>query len=618
VTSVTAPVHRLGLRDELAPDAPEVGARVLVAGTQGLVGPFAPADDDEQADRTDAGGATGDPTCGTCLARRWQAARDQSLRDALELGGPSVAVGDSPYLLPFQRDAVEAVLAGAPRAAAQAGPYASVYRVDLESLEVRRVPFVPDAECPRCGSPTDDAPRRPDLTVAPKPAPTVFRSRALDDYGLETDAYSNPVAGALGTSMWLEMASRSTAPAYGTFGLRAGEYLRETLYGGHADSFHVSKRVAVLEGLERAAGLRPRGRRTTVHASLDELGDVAVDPRVSGVYHESFYEKNPHIQRFDPQRAIPWVWGWSLRDDRAVLVPENLAYYHAGPVTERFVQETSNGCASGSSVTEAAYHGLMELVERDAFLVAWFARRALPEIDPRTSALASTRCMVDRLDMYGYEARFFDARLSFDVPVVVGVAVRKDGGLGALAFGAGAGLDPEAALAAALCEIGTDCLMSAMRVGWDRERYESMAEDPTRMFGLHDHPHVYGLPQMRHHAAFLLDQGVAPRSLAETFGPDRPAPPLADDLRTDLAHCVDQVAAGGFDVVVVDQTTPEQAALGLHTVNVTVPGLVPIDFGWLRQRAPHSGRVRTALREAGLMDRDLRDDEINPAPHPFP
>jgi len=49
-----------------------------------------------------------------------------------------------------------------------------------------------------------------------------------------------------------------------------------------------------------------------------------------------------------------------------------------------------------------------------------------------------------------------------------------------------------------------------------------------------------------------------------------------------------------------------------------VPGLVPIDFGWLRQRAPHSSRVRTALREAGLMDRDLRDDEINPAPHPFP
>ncbi|WP_435735396.1 TOMM precursor leader peptide-binding protein [Cellulosimicrobium sp. PMB13] len=595
--------HRLGLHDELSADAEEVSARVLLAGSHALVGPF-------------AGPAL--PSCPTCLARRWQSARDKTLRDALELGGPSVQVGDSPYLLSFHQDAVEAVLSVAEQATEAADRYARVYRVDLESLQVRRVPFVQDSECPRCAPARDDVPERLELTLAPKPEPMVFRSRHLDDYGLEIDGYANPTCGALGTSMWYETLSRSTAPAYGTFTLRAGEYLRETLYGGHADSFQVSRRVAVLEGLERAAGLRPRGKRTTVLASLAELGDVAVDPRTCGVYEDSFYERNPHIERFDPVRPIPWVWGWSLRDDRAVLVAENLAYYHAGPVTERFVQETSNGCASGSSLTEAVYHGLMELVERDAFLVAWFAKRSLPEIDPRTSALASTRFMVDRLEMYGYQARFFDARLSFDIPVVAGVAVRKDGGVGTLAFGGGASLDPEAAIAAALCEIGTDCLMSETRVGWDRDTYEAMAADFTKMYGLHDHPHVYGLPQMRRHASFLLDGRDEARSVAETFGATSPAPPLADDLRTDLAYCVDQVTARGFDVVVVDQTTPEQVALGLHTVNVTVPGLVPLDFGWLRQRAPHTRRVRTAQREAGLMDRDLRDDEINTAPHPFP
>jgi len=49
-----------------------------------------------------------------------------------------------------------------------------------------------------------------------------------------------------------------------------------------------------------------------------------------------------------------------------------------------------------------------------------------------------------------------------------------------------------------------------------------------------------------------------------------------------------------------------------------VPGLVPIDFGWRRQRALHMPRLRTALREAGRLSRDLRSDELNPAPHPFP
>lgn len=71
-------------------------------------------------------------------------------------------------------------------------------------------------------------------------------------------------------------------------------------------------------------------------------------------------------------------------------------------------------------------------------------------------------------------------------------------------------------------------------------------------------------------------------------------------------------------MVVVDQTLPEQRALGLHTVKVLVPGLIPIDFGWSRQRARHMPRTRTALREAGLRDTDLTADGLNPAPHPFP
>jgi len=56
----------------------------------------------------------------------------------------------------------------------------------------------------------------------------------------------------------------------------------------------------------------------------------------------------------------------------------------------------------------------------------------------------------------------------------------------------------------------------------------------------------------------------------------------------------------------------------LRTASVIVPGLVPIDFGWARQRALQMKRTRTARAEAGLRDRDLRADELNPAPHPFP
>ena len=76
-----------------------------------------------------------------------------------------------------------------------------------------------------------------------------------------------------------------------------------------------------------------------------------------------------------------------------------------------------------------------------------------------------------------------------------------------------------------------------------------------------------------------------------------------------------RIETAGMEVLVLDQTRPD---IGLPVVKVIVPGLVPIDFGYKRQRAPLMSRVRTALRAGGHLDRDLAPADLNPAPHPFP
>jgi ribosomal protein S12 methylthiotransferase accessory factor len=204
---------------------------------------------------------------------------------------------------------------------------------------------------------------------------------------------------------------------------------------------------------------------------------------------------------------------------------------------------------------------------------------------------------------------------------VTAVAERIDGGTGRLCFGAGAGLDPEAALAAGLCEIATDAVNLRGRTLREEPRLRAMAADLGEVRVLHDHPLLYGLPEMAVHADFLLRPEhrpgvrrpvVPPAALAR----DSVAP--AGDLREDVENCVAAVAREGFDVIAVDQTTPEQRRLGFHTAGVIVPGLLPIDFGWSRQRALHMPRTRTALREAGLVTHELTAADLNPAPHPFP
>ncbi|MFE3830189.1 TOMM precursor leader peptide-binding protein [Streptomyces sp. NPDC059092] len=622
-----ATVTALGTGDAFAPGAPtetphtaESGVPVQVYGGHAVIGPVPAAD-----------GAPGRVAgCAHCLARRWQAVRSVALRDALERGGETRAAGRWPYATPFAVDALAALITAlAAGPAAPAGPFPEIRLLDLRTLAVRRYPLVPDPECPRCATPRTDSAEAARIVPgpAPKHRPGAFRLRPVESYALDVAAYANPVCGALGPSVVHDICSTSTSATIGCFSMRAGDYLRETFWGGHADSYDRSNRIGVLEGMERYAGMRARSRITSVTGTLDQFGPDAVDPREVGLYAEEFHRANPRVRPFAPDREIPWVWGHSLRDDRPRLVPEILTYYHAPGLENRFVQESSNGCASGGCLEEAVYFGLMEVIERDAFLLAWYGQQPLPEIDPATSARPATRHMVDRLAMYGYRARFFDTRITFPVPVVTAVAERFDGGPGRMCFGAGAGLDPESALDSALCEIATDAVNLPGRTERDGPRLRAMARDFDRVTALHDHPLVYGVPEMGEHAGFLLDphsphrNGIPaqpPRAVGELRWPDPSGATASADLGEDLRRCVDAVASAGFDVVVVDQTLPEQRALGLHTVSVLVPGLLPIDFGWSRQRARTMPRLRTALRTAGLREHDLRPEDLNPAPHPFP
>ncbi|MFJ2217150.1 TOMM precursor leader peptide-binding protein [Streptomyces sp. NPDC101062] len=624
-------VTALGTRDAFAPGGPtrdphlpepggpEPAVPVQVYGGHAVVGPLPPGD-----------GAPGPAGCAHCLARRWQAVRSVALRDALERGGETRAVGGWPYATPFAVDALAALITAlATQPTTSEGPFPEIRLLDLRTLTVRRYPLVPDPECPRCATPRTDSAEAARITPrpAPKHRPGAFRLRPVESYAIDVAAFANPVCGALGPSVVQDISSTSTSATIGCFSMRAGDYLRETFWGGHADSYDRSNRIGVLEGMERYAGMRARSRVTSVTGTLDQFGSDAVDPREVGLYAEEFHRANPRVRPFAPDREIPWVWGYSLRDDRPRLVPEVLTYYHAPGLENRFVQESSNGCASGGCPEEAIYFGLMEVIERDAFLLAWYGQQPLPEIDPATSARPATRHMVDRLAMYGYRARFFDTRITFPVPVVTAVAERFDGGPGRMCFGAGAGLDPESALDSALCEIATDAVNLTGRTERDEPRLRAMAQDFDQVTALHDHPLVYGVPEMGEHAGFLLDphsphrRGVPaepPRPVSELRWPDPSGATASRDLGEDLRRCVDAVASAGFDVVVVDQTLPEQRALGLHTVSVLVPGLLPIDFGWSRQRARTMPRLRTALRTAGLREHDLRPEDINPAPHPFP
>ncbi|GAA3222687.1 hypothetical protein GCM10020256_30290 [Streptomyces thermocoprophilus] len=354
---------------------------------------------------------------------------------------------------------------------------------------------------------------------------------------------------------------------------------------GRAADYATSRTVAVLEGLERYAGLHRGGTLPPVRARYSEIADRALYPPDLGTHPEESYASEGFRYRpFDPDTEIDWVGAYSFRRDSRVLVPERAAFWgprHDDEVS--FFYDTSNGCALGSSVEEAVLHGLRELAERDAFLLTWYRELDVPEVALDGTDPALDHLLAKSRLFTGFGFRCFDATMEYGVPALLLTAENTGGEGPGLFAGCGAHPDPVQAVTGALHElVGT---ILATRDGYERRRPDAlrMLDDPYLIRRMEDHSTVGALPEARDRFTFLLDRPRAeePVPLGRVRSTLRTE---ENDLRADLYAAVSGVLDCGLDVLVVDQTMPELRRNGLTCVRVLVPGLVPMTFGHRNRR----------------------------------
>jgi ribosomal protein S12 methylthiotransferase accessory factor len=620
------------LRDRLAERSRRSGHPAPVVaglGTRDVTG------DSERADLRDAtihltpqgvligpwGGAPEVAACGHCLAIRWQRLRTKARRDTVEGGSEFRAARAWPLLTGHLLDTVWAAYRAAYHrpAGERLDGLARVTAIDPAGLTLTTVPVLAESRCPSCATARqpDRGDADPLLRSRVKPHPGAYRLRHPVDYALPVDALTNGVCGAIGRDTTPLLTLPTTAPAVGGFFARSLVELHEMRWSGQSNGYGLSRLLGLLEGLERASGSLPRANVAPVVGSYRELADDALDPRDCGTYPDEVYATSDLLEPFDPDQPVDWAWGYSLRDERPVLVPHRVCYYGSGRGAGRFVLECSNGCASGGSLEEAILFGLLELIERDAFLIGWYGSLDLTEIDLGDSADPGIRVMTDRARLLGYRIRLFDNRIDLAVPAVTAVAERVDGGPGLLSFTAGASLDPHAAIAGALSELCTYIPTLAASYRQRPDELEAMAADYDRVTKLADHGQLFTVPTMREQALrYLEPRRRVPQD--ELYAEWERVRPRSTDLLDDVAFCRDELVKAGHDVIVVDQTSSEQRMVGVRSVCMVVPGLVPIDFGWRLQRALHMPRTFSAPRRGGLRSTDLSPADLHRVPHPFP
>jgi ribosomal protein S12 methylthiotransferase accessory factor len=385
---------------------------------------------------------------------------------------------------------------------------------------------------------------------------------------------------------------------------------------GRTNSFAVSELTAILEGLERYCGLEPRGKKTVVHDSYNHLKNQALNPIEVGVHAKEQYERPGFpFTEFDPGRSIDWVWGYSFLQERPILVPELLAYYSLGCGSRGFVYETSNGCALGGSLEEAIFYGILEVVERDSFLMTWYAQMSLPRIDPNSIEDQELLLMIERMRaVAGYDLYLYNSTMEHGIPSILAIAKnRKEKGMN-LICAAGSHLDPVRAVKTAVHELAGMMLSLDEKLEKNQEEYVRMLHDSSLVQQMDDHGMLYGLPQAEERLQFLLDE-------------NRPLRPFHEelqwksrhlDLTEDLQDILQVFRRNNLDVIVVDQTTPETIRNGLYCVKVIIPGMLPMTFGHHLTRITGLERVFRVPMELGYSNEPLTAEQLNPHPHPFP
>ncbi|MFV0457629.1 MAG: TOMM precursor leader peptide-binding protein [Actinomycetales bacterium] len=363
--------------------------------------------------------------------------------------------------------------------------------------------------------------------------------------------------------------------------------------GGKGATAAAARTSALCEALERTSSSWHGDERRILarYADLEEaipardlqlFGDEQFAGRTGWNSRHSAFQRVPEPVSDDDE--LEWTPAWPLDGGPRTLIPTGLCLL-GGPDAHRLAGD-SNGCAAGSTLTDAVLQGLLEVIERDAVGIWWYNRLPQPDIDLdglREPYLDDVRQVYHDL---GRDLWALEVTSDLGIPVVAAVSRLRDAARESIIFGFGAHLDPRVAVLRAVLEMN-QFLATALTV--DPEQWWDQDPDFARWMTtatLDAHPYLAPHPQVPR----VPDQIPEPRQLGLL--------PAVDAVR-------DRLEIAGLRAYLVDLT---RADLGLPVVKVLVPGA---RHCWLRT-AP--GRLFEVPVRLGRLKHQHGVADLNPDP----
>lgn len=388
---------------------------------------------------------------------------------------------------------------------------------------------------------------------------------------------------------------------------------QEALNHGDAASIEPDRATmkAVGESVERYCSGQ-YDKEDLVLSAFEDLEIDAVDPQTFALYSEEQYsQENFPFSPLTPKTPLQWSKGHSLRDDVARWVPAafvNVPYLFDAPGEVPFFNPISTGLACGPDLAWALYKSILEVIERDTFMIVWKNQLGLPHLDPWSSKDPFFQQLLAGMQNVNLECEAIYLTSNISVPVII-VILKRQEGVPYTTLGIGADLDPNRAL--------TQALEEAYLTFLGMSRYAQLKNDfkPEPDFRDIKTPTLHALahavcPELRSSLNFL--KSSEPLLSVEDI------PNLSGSSKVGNVETLVKILADkGFDVISYDLTTLDIDEVGFKVVRSVIPGMQPLDINHSR-RYEGGKRLYEVPVQMGLLEKPRSARELNPFPHPFP
>ena len=377
--------------------------------------------------------------------------------------------------------------------------------------------------------------------------------------------------------------------------------------GGSGVSVIAARAAAIGEAVERySASFADPGQ--VVVATARELGRRAVEPARFALFSERQYGTPgfPYV-RFDRDTRLAWIEGRALPGGEPAWLPVQLVHLVSPGDEPPICRATSSGLACHGSAAEATLSALLELLERDAFMLTWKARLSWPLLD-----WSGDEQLVEWerrfLRPTGLRAHAVDMSAVWDVPCCAAIVRSSVPGSAPLGVGAAAGLTAGRALTKALDEATRVRTWAKALRGFDPSGESTPSPGTIRDFD--DHIRFYADPRNAGRVAFL-DASLARLHV------DRIRPLRGATAEEGIEAICRRLARRLTSAYAVDVTSPDIRDAGLTVMRVVAPELCALDVEHAAQLLGGT-RLYEEPARLGFRARTLTEAELNPDPHPFP